>query len=221
MIKDFLQKRKKDIFFLFILLFLSIFSLRQFFPKGIFYAHDTIHHVVRLGNLVEELKVGQIPVRLATKMAYGHSYPVFNYTYPLPYYLASMAYFLGFSLVESLKLVFFFSTILSILVFYLLLRLDNKEASAFFGAILYLFVPFRFLSIFVTAQLGIVLVFLFAPLSLYFFRLLLKGNNNKKIIVCFAMSLAAIILSHLISVIILLAFFVLYFLIHFLKIEHK
>ncbi len=192
------------------LVLISLVVLKYFFGPGLFQTHDGQHHLIRLSHLTRELAHGQFPVRLAQDMMNGFGYPVFNYTYPLPYYFASIFVFSGWDLTTSLNLTIITSTTLSIIAMYFWLRRYFDRKPSFVGAIAYLLVPYHLLSLYVSGQLGTIMAFLFLPLALLSIKIGISTQRNLLGILCIALSLSGLLLSHILSAFIALPLLVVY-----------
>src|SRR3990170_4245274 len=95
-----------NLLILFFVLVISIPLLIPYFHSGYFPTHDGEWAVVRLSDMFRELKDFQIPARYSGNLNFGYGYPLFNFVYPLPYYLGSFFHLLGLGLVDSVKAVF-------------------------------------------------------------------------------------------------------------------
>lgn len=135
-----------------ILLFIfSLWSLRSIFHPGFMYSHDSLWHVERLINL-SSLIPTQFPVRWSPTLDNGYGIPLFNFTYPAPYYLGALLMFLGLGPVKAYYALLFFGYFIGGLGIYALGR--RRPLSGFFAALLYLLTPYQFLDIFVRGALG-------------------------------------------------------------------
>src|SRR3990167_6440777 len=184
------------------LIFISIVPITQaLLPAGFFKTHDGTHHMVRLMHFYDELSRGQFPVRIAVDMANGFGSPVFNYFYPLFYYLGSLFHFLRFTYGGSLKLVIYLATLGSGFSMYWWLRGYFGRVSSMIGAIVYLYAPYRLATLYVTGQYGATLAFFFVPLLLASIdRYLVKKSFLGFVVI--ALSTFGLITSHNISVVI-------------------
>lgn len=185
-----------------IILFVSIFILRNSFTTGMYPTHDGNIHMIRSLHFIDELKRGQVPVRMVPSQAYSFGYLVFLYFYPLPYYLAAIFQTAGWSTVDSWRLMQLLVTFLSLWTFYRWLRCTMRPAAALTGMILYALIPYRFVTLFVTGQIGGYLAFLFAPLIGLGLQKLLASKQTVVGGILLALGMAGMILSHLLSVII-------------------
>src|SRR3990172_4138478 len=90
--------------------------------QGYFGVSDDMHPAW-LYEMHRSLTSGQFPVRFVPDLSYGYGYPLFNFVFPLPFYIAEIFYLIGFSLVGSIKMVMALSLTLSgISMFYFLKR---------------------------------------------------------------------------------------------------
>ena len=182
------------IIFIFVL---SIFTLKDLLKPGYFTSHDGIHQVPRLYYFDQAVRDGQIPPRWAGGLLNGFGYPLFIFSYHMPWIIAEPVYLIGFSIFDSIKITFIIGFLLSgISMFYLQRQLFGRFA-ALVGTIMYLFAPFRFSNIFVRAAIGDATVFIFPPIV---FLALSKIMNSEKIsmfwICVGAIALSGLLLSH-------------------------
>jgi hypothetical protein len=138
---------------------------------------------------------------------------IYNFFYPLLYYLIFIATLITGNVILSLKIIEALSLIIAPVFFYLWLNKEtgNKFAS-FVGAILYLFVPYRFLLIYVRASPEY-LTYTILPILLYLLVCFLKEKENRrKIFLAFLCSLTGglLIISHNFAAMIILPLVVLY-----------
>jgi len=186
---------KKNKLFLLVFLILSVFPVLSLFHPGLPLTHDGQDHVARIANFYSNLQEGSIIPRWAGNLNWGYGHPILEFLYPLPSYMASFFHFVGFSLVDSVKIVFGLGMILSLLFMYLWLVSFLGEIPAVLGAILYTYAPYRFVDLYVRGDIGENLAFAFIPLTLYFLYKLYKDQKYKYSIFG-AISLAFLILSH-------------------------
>jgi len=190
---------KKNIifkFFLFSIFILIIFPLvLPFLGKGYFTTHDGEWAIVRLAAYHFSLKDGQFPPRWTGNLFHTYGYPVLNFNYPLPPMIGEMFHLLGLGFVNSVKLVFILSIILSALFMYLLIRVIFGRLAGIFSVVLYIYYPFRMVDLFVRGSPGESLIFVCLPFawwSLY----KLNQTRTKKWLAISSLSLALLILAH-------------------------
>src|SRR3990172_6997923 len=122
--------------FLFFLL-ISIPAIWALLVPGFYGASDEVH-IAWLYEMYETIKLGQIPPRFVPDLSFGHGYPLFNFVFPLPYYIGTLFHYIGFSLVDSVKLLFFLSVPFSAFFMYKLLRQFSNTFLSLVGTILYI-----------------------------------------------------------------------------------
>lgn len=179
----------------FILLVISLIPLFDLFHPGLPITHDGQDHVARIANFYKSLEEGNIIPRWAGNLNWGYGHPILMFLYPLPSYVASLFHFIGFSFVDSTKIVFGAAFILSGLTMFLWINEFLGRRAAFAASMLYLFAPYRFVDIYVRGAIGEHVAFIFPPLILYFFLKLAKRPSHKYIVGA-ALSLGGLILAH-------------------------
>ncbi len=137
-----------------LLALLSLWLTQSLWLPGWFTSHDGVTHLARLAQYLTLLGDGQIPPRFAGTLLGHLGYPIFVFSYHLPFMLGSFFSFWGFNLTNSLKLVFGLSFFWSGLGMYFLLKQWFKPLASFVGAWLFLAAPYRLLLIFVRAAVG-------------------------------------------------------------------
>ncbi len=187
---------KKTVFFVaFCLIFLSLGIIWPFLKSGYFPTDDGEWAVVRLAEMHRELKDLQLPPRWSGFLNHGFGYPLFLFTYPLPYYLGEIFNLLNFGLVNSIKIVFILSVLLSGLTMFLLgSKLWGKWAGLV-SALFYLYLPWRLVDLYVRGSIGESLAFVFYPL-LFWLAINLTEKKNSLWIASTSLALAGLILTH-------------------------
>ncbi|MDP3918078.1 MAG: hypothetical protein Q8Q30_02810 [Candidatus Woesebacteria bacterium] len=170
-----------------IILLLSIPAVRYLFVYGYFGVSDDLH-IGWLFEMDRVVKSLQFPPRFVPDLSFGFGYPLFNFVYPLPFYIAEIFHLIGFSLVNSVKIVFGLSIPLSMFFMYKLLKHFASEELSLAGAVLYVYAPYRALEIYVRGTLGEIVAFVFLPL------IILAVIKKKPYVL--ALSFAGLILSH-------------------------
>ena len=175
-----------------IILIVGLFGSNALFHSGFYTSHDGEHQLARLFIFEQGLRDGQIPVRYNRQLYGGIGYPLFVFTYRLPFYMGEAFRLVGFSVADSIKSVFIVIYIGSGVAMYWFASKWGRLAGLV-AAILYLFTPYRFVVMYVRAALGDHAAFLFAPL-------LFKSIDGKRMrighIFLGGFSLAGLFLSH-------------------------
>jgi len=187
------------------LIILSLIALWPFFKKGYFETHDGKWMIIRFTAFHQTLASGQFPVRFVDRLNNNYGYPVMNFLYPLPFYISEIPKLLGLNFVDSIKITFILSTVFSSLaMFWALSQFFSRHAS-FAGAITYLFIPYRFMDLYVRGSLGENIAFAIVPLVL---GSIYKVANNQRIFLpILAISTALLIVSHNVIAALLLPLF--------------
>lgn len=169
--------RRKTLFLLMIVIF-SLPAVWSLFRPGFFPSHDGEWMVIRLSDFHRSFVSGQIPVRWAARLNHGYGYPVFNFLYPISFYLGEFFYFFSGSFVNAIKVVFILSFLLSGVFMYLWVCDLWGEWAGVASAILYVYTPYRFLDVYVRGSLGEAVAFAFPPLIFWSAGKLIKRGNK-------------------------------------------
>ena len=161
---------------------------------GYFGASDDIH-IAWLGLFDQTVKIGQLPPRYVPGLSYWFGYPLFNFVFPLPFYLAEIFVLLGFGLVGSVKMLLLVSVVASGLCMYKFLRALVEPELALAGAFIYVYTPYRATEIYVRGAFGESLSFVFLPLLFLGWVKVLQGEARKGICLL-ALALGLLVMTH-------------------------
>src|SRR3989344_1745342 len=204
---------RKDIFF-WILLIILIPSFFTLLRPGFFPMHDDLQ-AFRIHQMNECFKDFQIPCRWIPDMGYQYGYPQFNFYPPSVYYLGEVFHLIGFQFIDSVKLLFISGFILSALGMYLFLKSWLSKWSAFIGAVLYTYVPYKAVDVYVRGAMNEFWALVFFPFLFWSSYKLVK-TGQKKYVAFFAIFLALLLLTHNLMVMIFAPFLGIWILIHIL-----
>ena len=185
----------KKYWLLVFLILLGIIPLFSLLTPGLPITHDGKDHVARIANFYLNLTEGNVIPRWAPLLNWGYGHPILMFLYPFPSYLASFFHAVGFSLVDSLKLVFALTFVASGLTMYIFVSSMFGRNAGFLAGMLYMYAPYRFVDLYVRGAVGEHVAFVFPPLVCYFLFQLTK-NRNPLNVVLGALSLAGLLLSH-------------------------
>jgi len=146
---------------------ISLFGLKALFAPGFYTSHDGISHLSRIAQYTTAIKEGQIPPRWAGTLNGHLGYPVFVYSYHLPYILGSAIHMIGFSLNSTLKILIGLSYVFSGVGMYFFLKRFFSAKASFLGSVIYMYAPFWFLLLFVRVALGEHMAFALVPWVMY------------------------------------------------------
>ncbi len=177
-----------------------VISLPIIFPylkPGYFPTHDGEWAVVRLSDMFRELRDFQIPPRYSGDLNFGYGYPLFNFVYPLPYYLGLVIHFFGLSFVDSIKSLFFLSVPLSAFFMFLASKKVWKNTQAgLISAALYAYFPYRIVDLYVRGSLGESLAFVLFPLIIFLFLNISGEKKDYFFIPLASLCLGLLIMTH-------------------------
>lgn len=203
--------------FWFIVLLVSIIpTFTTLLKSGYFPMHDDMQ-VMRVFEMDKCIKDGQIPCRWVPDMGYGYGYPQFNYYGPFPYYVMEAFHLLGFGFLDSVKIGFILSVLISGMGMFLLASSLWGGLGGFISGFLFAYAPYRAVDMYVRGAVGEFWALSFFPFIFWSIGGIIKGN--KKSTLWLALSLAALFMSHNISTIMFLPFVV--FWIIFLIVREK
>lgn len=188
------SKRLLDKYWFLIIFILSIPATWALFVSGFYGASDDIH-IAWLNQFHKALMMGQIPPRFVPDLSFGFGYPLFNFVFPLPFYMGEIFHLLGLSLVDSIKAVFFISVPLSGVFMYLLLRQYTIKSLSLLGAALYIYTPYRAVDLYIRGAIGEIVSFALLPLILLSAVKITKFQSFRWVGIG-AISLASLVLSH-------------------------
>lgn len=177
-----------------IIILLSIPAIWALLVPGFYGASDDLH-IGWLFEMDRVIKMGQIPPRFVPDLSFGFGYPLFNFVFPLPFYMAEVFHLIGFNLVDSIKLLFLLSLPISGIFMYQLLREFTGNLLSLTGAILYIYTPYRAVDIYIRGAIGEIVSFVFLPLIALSF-LKIKKSGSLRWVGIGALALASLVLSH-------------------------
>lgn len=169
---------KKTLIALCVIAVISLAVSLPIFSKGLFSMHDD-QQVARLYLFDKSLKAGQFPPRWVDDLGFGYGYPLFVFYPPLVYMLGEAFHLIGFGFIESIKIVFFLSILLSGFSMYIFARELWGKFPALISATFYILVPYRALDVYVRGALAESFSFVFLPLILWgFYKLQKEGRET-------------------------------------------
>src|SRR3989338_3664457 len=189
--------KKIDIAILLFFILTSLFTLKDLFLPDFYTSHDGPHQIVRAYYYHQLLQEGQFPPRWVAGLNNGFGYPLFIFSYHLPWLLTEIFRLFGLSAITGVKMAFLSGFILSGITMYFFQKHLFSRFPAFVGTVIYLFAPFRFSNIFVRAAIGDATAFIFPPLIFWSFDKLISDKKiNYGWLILYAFSLTALLLSH-------------------------
>ena len=191
------KRRGKLILIAFSVLIVSAPALKDTIGIG----HDTTFHLVRLCNLADGLKAGQIPVR-----AGGYSYngygAITSVFYPdLFLYIPALMMNAGASLQYAVNVFFVMVNAASAAAMYAAAkRMFSDEHTALCAAVLYTFSVYRISDVFTRYAFGEMTAMIFLPLFILGLWEVIFGDKKRSLVL--ALSASGIFMSHMLSTLI-------------------
>jgi hypothetical protein len=177
--------------------------------SGFFHFSDE-SHIANLYEMIRTISSGQLPPRMSPDFSWGYGYPLFNFYYPLPYYLGSLFFLFTRSLIISLKLTFLITIPLSGIFMFLWLRNHTDKWIAVMASILYIYTPYRAVDLYVRGAVGECLAFVFFPLIGWAIDKIAKERTLRNIGIL-GLITGLFVLSHNIAPILIIPWFLIYF----------
>ncbi|MBM4431287.1 MAG: hypothetical protein FJ026_13230, partial [Chloroflexi bacterium] len=172
---------------------------------------DSPFLLVRVHQLVANLRAGVFPARWMPEAAYGLGYPFFNFYASLPYYLAATFRLAGLGYIASIQLTQILGFLFAALAVYGFGQELHKGAGAsLLIAVAYSCTPFHMVNVYVRGDsLSEFYAFVFFPLILWALLRLQKQPSVRNIAWA-AFAYAGLIATHQISAMIFSPFMLLY-----------
>ncbi len=187
-----------------LVLLLTIPTFFRMLRMGIFSMQD--FHFFRLFQFDKCVQDLQLPCRWSPDVGLSFGEPLFNFYGQLAYAVGEIFHLLGFSLIDSLKLLFILSFVLSAVgMFYLSKYLWKNNFAALLSSVVYLYAPYRAVDVWVRGALPESMSFVLYPLIILFFEKYID-KNKKTDLLLFGLSVTALILNHNLSFILFLPF---------------
>lgn len=183
-----LNRNKKSIFILTLIVLFCIPSVLSLFHPGFFQSDDGEWMVIRFSAFYQTLADGQFPVRFLGRLNHEYGYPVANFLYPGFMYLGVPIHVLGFGFVDTIKIIFGASMIFSSIFCFLWLSKFFDRLPSFIGSLFYLYTPYHLFDLYKRGSVGEVLAFAVLPFILW--------QIERKSLFWSAISIAFLIISH-------------------------
>lgn len=200
----------RNAFLLLIIFFVAFLYTKPYFSGGFFPTHDGEWAIVRLSEMQREVKDFQIPPRWSDYLNHGFGYPLFSFTYPLPYYLGIAVRIFGFGLTDTIKILFAGSVFLSAFFMFFLGKELLGNYAGFIASLFYIIMPFRLVNLYVRGSLGESLSFVLFPL-LFLLAIRCIKNPTKNTLVLSSLILSLLPLTHNVSALLFFPLFLFFF----------
>ena len=178
-----------------VLLLISLLPIISLLRKGAYESGDFNFNIYKSMSLLTALKDGQLLPGWAGELNSGYGYPLFIFTYPLPYYTILLFKSLGLSFIASEKLALASAFIASGTAMFLFIRSILNKTAAFVASVFYLFSPYHLVDTHFRVAIGEVFSFVFLPLVFFGVTKLIQTNKFRWFALV-AVSQSLLILSH-------------------------
>ncbi|MBI2599409.1 hypothetical protein HYW43_00630 [Candidatus Daviesbacteria bacterium] len=194
---------------------LTLSLLWPLFIAPYFTHHDDVQ-VIRLYEMNNCIKDGQIPCRWVPNLGGLYGYPIFNYYAPLPYYFGELIYLLTNNLLISVKVMFAVSFIGSYIFMYLFASKIWGKTGGALSAVFYSFAPYHALDFYIRGAMGEMWALMLLPAVLWG-AVKLEEKLSLGNLLLFGVFIAAAILAHNLSAMIFLPIIILWTILLFFK----
>lgn len=191
------------------MLIVSLLPVISILRKGTYESGDLATHTAFTINFYENLRNGILIPIWASQLCGNYGCPLFEFLYPLPFYISSLFYTIGFSFLNSTKLLLMSSYVASGFSMYFWVKDQFGKTAGLVAAIFYLFAPYHLIDLHYRASVGEVLSFVFIPLVFLYARRIIMSPKLIWIILE-AVSIAMLGLSHLVTFIAVLYLLIAY-----------
>lgn len=188
---------------LILLFILTIPSFIHLMRPGYFSMQDDVQ-AFRLFEFDKCVKTLQLPCRWIPDGGSGYGYPLFNYYPPLPYAVGEFFHLLGLSILDSVKALFIIGFIGSAFGIFLLVFNIWGIKAGLLSSIFYLYAPYRSVDAFVRGALSEFWGLALAPFILWGILGVIRSQKAGGLIL--ATSLTALLLTHLLTLLVLIPF---------------
>lgn len=150
---------------------------------GFFSFHDETH-IVDVYEMVRALQLGGFPPRFAPDFNFNLGHPYFNFYYHLPFYIATILHYMGFSLTESFKYMLGLSVVIAASGFYFFLRNHIGKVPSVFGTLIYILSPYFAADLYVRGAPGEMYIFALFPWAGFFLYRYLADATPANLSLC-------------------------------------
>ncbi len=213
-----LHRRSQFIVLFWVGLVCAAASATLWLGPGILNTHaggDSPFLLIRVHELVANLRAGIFPARWMPNAAHGLGYPFFNFYASLPYYLAGALNLLGFDLIVAIKLTQTLGLFGAAAAMWVLARQFLPLPGAGLAAVAYTLAPFHLVNIYVRGDsLSEFWAFVWYPVILWAVLRLASGGARRSFwgaipsgpFAILVLSLAGLVLTHNVSAVLFAPF---------------
>lgn len=190
------MKYLKKYWIILIVLFFGILAGKGLIGKGYFNMHDDLQMMRQL-EMEKCIADGQIPCRWVPDMGYGFGFPLFNFYPPLPYLIGQGIRTFGFSFVNTAKITFIISFVVSGAAMYALGKEFFGKLGGVVASVFYVWAPYHAVDVYVRGAMNEAWAMAFFPLILWTsYRLIKEKKKTFGWIVGLTLSYFSLFVSH-------------------------
>lgn len=145
----------------------SLVLLWPLFRQGFFITDDGDWMIIRFSSFYQSIAEGQFPVRFLGRLNHNYGYPVVNFLYPGFLYAGSFIRVLGFSYVDTIKIIISLSIAGSGLLLYFTLKKYHETLESVAGTVSFVLSPYVVFDLYKRGSVGELFAFLSASLLLF------------------------------------------------------
>ncbi len=187
------------------------------FQSGYFNMHDDLQMMRQL-EMEKCILDGQIPCRWVPDMGYGYGFPLFNFYPPLPYFVGQVFRILGASFVDTAKLTFAISFVISGITMYFLAKEFFGKYGGVISSVFYIWAPYHSVDVYVRGAMNEAWALCWFPLILWTsYRLLKEDKKPFAWMLSLSFSWLLLLLSHNLMVLIFTPVFAIWCLMFWLE----
>ncbi len=131
----------------------TIPAVSDIVQKGYFPMDDDLQAMRQL-QMDKCFQDGQIPCRWVPDMGYGYGYPLFNFYPPGPYYIGQIVHWLGFSFLDTVKVLFILAFVVSGITMYLLAKEFWGKLGGLVSSAFYIWAPYHSVDVYVRGAMN-------------------------------------------------------------------
>lgn len=192
-------------FWIILVIIFTVPTFSQLLRPGFFFMQDDLQ-AMRVHQMFACFKDLQIPCRWVPDMGFQFGYPQFLFYPPSVYYLGAFIHLFGIQMIDSVKILFILGYIASALAMFIFLKaffdgelkerqFISNDLLAFFGAMLYTYIPYKAVEVYVRGALSEFWSLTFYPLIFWAIYQLIQ-TKKIKYVVWMALSIAGLLLTH-------------------------
>lgn len=183
----------KKILFTVVLLVIIFFLGKNLLPSNTAFDYHDSTQPARVKEFSFNLMNGQIPPRIAPNFSFNLGYPVFNYYAPLSYWIASGINLTGIDPINSIKISFLLTIIVSFSGMYLLANKFIGYPAGIIAGTLLASSPWMAVQIFIRGDLAEAWFIAFLPLTLYFLKK--NSESNSRVVFLLTVFITSLLLT--------------------------